>query len=98
MISQVISTHIIKYLLGEKEYSREELSKLMDITIEEIDKIVHKQAYLKPKNLKNFINKTKYRHWELMYEAVPPQFLTEETIKKIQLCKKLADRVKRNKK
>ena len=98
MISKTISMHIVKYLLEEKGYSKKELSTLMDISVKEINKTLHLHFCLEPHHINNFVNNTDFYHWQLMDEAVPSHFLSEKLKRKIKLCRKLTERLKKQRK
>lgn len=95
MASKDISKHIIQYLIEEKNYSRLELSKLMDISLTDLNKIENRTFSLTPEQLKNIVEKTKIPKWQIIHEAIPSRFLSTSMKEKLSLCKKLDDLIKK---
>lgn len=100
MLSKKISIDIISFLIKKKNLSLIQISELMDLPVSEIKKISNPyyKSILDQKHINCFLEKNDIKYWELIYEAVPPEHLTEEIRKKIELCKIVSNRKKRKRK
>ena len=85
MISKIISIDILQFLLKKKGYTKESLSKSMDISIKDINKILQNEAYLNLEHIENFSKKENYNFCELLYEAILPNHISEKSRKKLEL-------------
>ena len=95
MISKQISIDILHFLLETKNLSKEEISKIIDISINEINNILNNKSSLTPEHIQTLLKNLDIRWWELMDEAVQPEYLTEHIKNKISLCKALYKRLKK---
>ena len=90
MVSIVIATHIVKYLLEKQNKDIFSISKEFDTTEEHILNIIRQKESLPEKNLLFYLNKNNTKMWELLEEAVPEEILSEKIKNKIIICKSLS--------
>lgn len=95
MISKIISIDIIRFLLESKDFTKESLSKSMDISVKNINKVLKKKISLSQEHINNFSKNEEYKIWQLMYDAIPPNHLSEKAREKIELCRVLSKRLRK---
>lgn len=96
-ISIEISVDIVKYLQEKKGQSIKDISKKMLTTPEHIQEIINKKSTLKSEHIHNLLQNSNLRFWQFVSEAILMEHLTQKTREKIQICKKLTDRLKKKK-
>jgi len=98
MLSQGLSTDIIKYLQEKKGMSIDDIAKTMDSTNEHIQKIINKKTLLTAKNLKSYFNNTNTLFWELATEANLLEYLPLKIKKNVILCQQISQSIEKKKK
>ncbi len=96
-VSIKISIDIIRYLQKKKGQSINDISKVMSTTPDHIQKILNKKSTLKSENIHNLLQNNNLRFWEFASEAILIEHLPQKTREKIQICRKLTDRLKKKK-
>jgi len=95
MISKKISIDILHFLLETKNFSKKEISKIIDIPVNEINNILNSNSSLTPKHIQTLLKNLNIRWWELMDQAVHPEYLPEHIKNRISVCKTLYKKLKK---
>lgn len=67
----------------------------MGISVEDINRILKKKISLNQEHINNFSKNEEYKIWQLMYDAIPPNHLSEKAREKIKLCRLLSKRLRK---
>ena len=95
VFSREISTDIIHHLQIKRGLSIDDISKFMETSSENIQSIIDKKTLLKAEHIKAYLKNTNTPFWELTYDAVPLEHLSEKNRKKILFCKKISENIKK---
>ena len=98
MISKVVSTDIIKYLLKTKGMTIENIAEAMDTTVPRIKNINKNKETFIPQDINTYVKSSDIHFWEFIIEAVPLNHLSEKARNRVLVCKELSEKIKKNKK
>ena len=89
---------IIEYLTNKKGMSVEDIAKAMSVDTDHIKQVKNKKKNFTPDDINSYLKSQNQRFWEFAIEVIPLEHLSDDSRKRILLCKELSDHIKKSKK
>lgn len=96
-ISRILSNDIVTYLSQQKGYSYKKIAEILGEEESLIRKVTKLKVALTQEHLQKVLDFEQMRFWEFAIEAIPRKHLSEKAYNRIELCKQLADHLKKRK-
>ena len=97
-VSKEISVDIIRYLQEKKGLSIDDIAKSMSTSFTHIQEVINKKSNLRSENINFYLKNKNIKFWEFAIDAIPSDHISPKSKRKILICKKLSDHIKKNKK
>ncbi len=95
MFSKEISTNIMQYLQEKEELSVDSIAEAMNISSDQVQKIINKKSCLTVENVLTYLKNTNTKLWKFSIETNLIEHLPKKIKKRMLICKEISDHIKK---